>query len=198
MLRRLFIIGLFICASSSAEEVWMARAYIPSSNNVHGEIRLLKRGDAICAQTLLYSKYLRRGLHEMANAERKAWPEGWPCCEVSSNYLADLDRARDEILRQPAEDSNSVRRMLIEFTLTPLNATYAIGEMELTGPPDALEVTRPRFLVSAPAHHYYISRAIGLMCKQGFGPDSEQLLKSAGWSEAPPPELPIERSFVPR
>ena len=190
------------CASARAEEPWLARAFVPSSNSVHGEVRLLQRGPEACMQTLLYSKYLRRGLHEMAKQERKAWPEGWPCCEVSSNYLADLATVREAVLANNAgEDTNALRRMLIEFTLSPTGASYAIGELDLTGPPEALQAVSPRPLVIRQAHPHYISRAMFIMGQQGFGlsdEELERLLEKAGWRPVEAPELPPMQRFVPR
>lgn len=205
MTRRLLLLaGLLGLSSAQAETPWLARAFIPSSNSVHGEVRLLKRGDTACLQTLLYSKYLRRGLYEMAKQERKAWPDGWPCCEVSSNYLADLDTAKTDILGAESTSTNGapeIKRMLIEFNFSPTGTWYTLGDMELTGPDDALEVANPRTLVTRPAHPHYVSRAMLTMGEQGFGlsdEELEQLLEKAGWSFVSPPELPPAQRFVPR
>ncbi len=199
--RLLVLFTLATTLAAGAEEPWLARAFIPSSNSVHGEVRLLKRGDAACVQTLLYSKFLRRGLYEMTKQERKAWPEGLPCCDASSNYLADLDSARVVVMAEPTEDTNALRRMLIEFTFSSSGATYALGAMNLEGPAAALQVVQPRMHVTRTAHPYYISRAMYLMGEQGFGladAPLEALLKDAGWAEVTPPERPPAQRFVPR
>ena len=202
--RLLLLIGLLGLTSARAETPWLARAFIPSSNSVHGEVRLLKRGDTACMQTLLYSKYLRRGLYEMAKQERKAWPDGWPCCEVSSNYLADLDTAKTDILGAESTSTNGapeIKRMLIEFNFSPTGTWYTVGDMELTGPGETLEVTNPRTLVTRSAHPHYVSRAMLTMGEQGFGLSDEaleQLLEKAGWSFVAAPELPPAQRFVPR
>lgn len=206
MIRRLLLlVGLLGLTSARAESPWLARAFIPSSNSVHGEVRLLQRGDTACLQTLLYSKYLRRGLYEMAKQERKAWPEGWPCCEVSSNYLADLDTAKADILgAETMATTNSapeIKRMLIEFNFSPTGSWYSVGDMELAGPAEAYEVTHPRLLVTRTAHPHYVSRAMLTMGEQGFGLTDEaleKLLEKAGWSYVVPPELPPAQRFVPR
>ena len=197
-LRLVFLFTLAAALGAVAEEPWLARAFIPSSNNVHGEIRLLQRGDTACVQTLLYSKYLRRGLHEMTKQESLAWPDNWPCCEVSTNYLANLHTVRDTVLSEAMDNTNDLRRLIIEFSLGPASATYAIGTLSLEGPADALQVTQPRLLASTSAHPYYVSRAMALMCEQGFGLRDQDLLTKAGWTNVVPPEQPIERQFVPR
>ena len=205
MIRRLLLLaGLLGLSSAHAETPWLARAFVPSSNSVHGEIRLLKRGDTACLQTLLYSKYLRRGLYEMAKKERTAWPEGWPCVDVSTQYLADLDTAKTDLLGAEDPTTNGVsaiKRMLIEFNFCPTGSWDAVGDMELAGPADAYEVTNPRLLVTRAAHPHYVSRAMLTMGEQGFGLNDdalEKLLEKAGWSYVAPPELPPAQRFVPR
>ena len=186
------------------EDPWLARAFVPSTNSVHGEVRLLKRGDTACLQTLLYSKYLRRGLHEMAKKERAAWPEGWPCCDVSTNYLADLDLAKAEVLGAAPETTNGpgeVKRMLIEFNYSPTGCWYAVGDLELAGPPDNLEAVNSRWWVARSVHPHYVSRAMYLMSQQAFGLDDQEIrqqLEKAGWGTAAAPELPPAQRAVPR
>lgn len=186
------------------EEPWLARAFVPSSNSVHGEVRLLKRGDTACMQTLLYSKHLRRGLHEMARQERQAWPDGWPCGEASSNYLADLAAAKEVVLGSTTDATNespTVSRMLIEFVFSPTGAFFAVGAMDLDGPPQALSVSNPRWLRRQTAHPYYISRAMRIMGERGFALSPAALatlLEQAGWQSVAAPEQPPEQRFVPR
>lgn len=198
------LLGAVLSAPVRGDEPWLARAFVPSSNSVHGEIRLLKRGDTACLQTLLYSKYLRRGLHEMAKQERQAWPDHWPCCEVSSNYLSDLAAVKEEVLGTAAGATNeaaTLSRMLIEFCLSPTGACFAVGDMELEGAPEALAVVNPRLARVRAAHPYYVSRAMRMMGERGFGlpPDElDELLEKAGWQPVAAPDVPPAQRFVPR
>lgn len=191
-----------VAAPAADNSPWLARAFIPSSNNVHGEVRLLQRGDAACFQTLLYSRHLRRGLHEMARQERLSWPEGYPCHADSTNYLAALAQGRDRVMGAAEDqDTNRLYRLLIECTLGPAQAACAVYEIELTGPPDELRVERPRLVVERPVHPFYASRAMKLMGERGFamsGEDLERLLGQAGWRAADGPELPEAQQVVPR
>ncbi len=205
MSRRLLIaLCLLGLASARAEEPWLARAFLPSSNNVHGEVRLLQRDGTACMQTLLYSKYLRRGLHEMAKQERQAWPDGWPCCEYSSNYLAAVDAGKREVLGDVAPEAPAepeLKRMLIEFCFSPTGTWYTVGELELDGPPEARQVTRTRVIREAAAHPHYVSRAMWLMGERGFGLEPaalQDLLERAGWRDVAAPEVPPAQQFVPR
>ncbi len=202
--RLLIALGLLGLASARAEEPWLARAFIPSSNNVHGEVRLLKRDGTACMQTLLYSKYLRRGLYEMAKQERQAWPDGWPCCEFSSNYLAAVDAGKREVLGLSEPDTNTapeIKRMLIEFNFSPTGTWYTVGEPELDGPPETRTVTTARVIRTEEAHPHYVSRAMWLMGERGFGLEPaalQDLLERAGWRDVAAPELPPAQQFVPR
>ena len=198
------LLGAVLSAPVRGDEPWLARAFVPSSNSVHGEIRLLKRGDTACMQTLLYSKYLRRGLHEMAKQERQAWPDNWPCCEVSSNYLADLAAVKEEVLGAAAGATNEASapsRMLIEFCFSPTGTCFAVGDMDLEGSPEALAVVNARLARMREAHPYYVSRAMRMMGERGFGlpPDElDALLEKAGWQPVAAPDEPPAQRFVPR
>jgi hypothetical protein len=191
-----------LLATSARGEPWVARAFIPSTNNVHGEVRLLRRGDTACFQTILYSRHLRRGLYEIAKEERLSWPEGYPCHGDSTNYLAVLMQGRDRVLEaaDPA-DTNRLFRLLVECTLDPKQGACAAYEIDLAGPPDALQVENPRLVTSQAVHPFYASRAMLLMGERGFGLTGEplvELLKQAAWRAADAPELPVEQRVVPR
>lgn len=157
-------------------------------------------------QTLLYSKHLRRGLHEMVKKERQSWPEGLPGHDDSARYLAAMERARNAVLgpagdEAPDGDSDVRHRMMIEFNIGPAGAGFTLSRMELQGPEDAYVVVSPQVLASASAHPYYVSRAIRLMAAEGFdlaGDDLDRLLREAGWKPEDAPLLPVERQAVPR
>lgn len=182
----------------------IARGFIPSSNNVHGEVRVVKREQGACVQTLLYSRQLRRGLFEMKKMERRAWPEGTLCHEDSTNYLAAMDQARDAVLG-PAEASpdasNATGRLLIEFNLDADDASYTLSAIELEGPPEALNATQVRPISTRHAHPFYISYAMMLMAENGLklhGLELEALLQKAGWKQVPPPQVPFSQQPVSR
>lgn len=201
--------ALLAAAAARAEsppETWLRRAFLPSTNNVHGEVRLLRRDGSTCMQTLLYSRYLRRGLHEMARKERLSWPEGLPGHDESARYLAAMEKAKDAVLGPAGSTADEAEadvrhKLLIEFTLTPTGACYALSRMELAGEPDGYAIASSEVIVREDAHPYYVSQAIRLMAKEGFkleGDDLDALLQSAGWSTADPPALPLEQQAVPR
>ena len=91
----------------SGDEV-LRSAFIPSERNVHGEFRLLRRGDATCAQTLLYTPSLRRALQRIRKKELRYWPEG-RVTRTRSPYLYALDEATTLILGSAPADEAAQR-----------------------------------------------------------------------------------------
>lgn len=182
----------------------LARGFIPSPNNVHGEVRLIRGEHGACVQTLLYSRQLRRGLFEMKKMERRSWPEGARCHEDSTKYLAAMDQARDTVLGQRATTTNEssvADRLLIELRLDAGSAGYTLYEMELEGPPTALMAVRTRPIVTHTAHPFYVGTAMKLMAENGLklhGAELEELLTQAGWQQHDPPPLPYSEEPVPR
>lgn len=206
---RVLLLMMMLAApgGTRGEEPWVERAFIPSAGNVHGEVRLLRQGEGCCLQTLLYSRFLRRGLYEMAKQERLAWPEGYYCHGDSTNYLRDLAFARDAVLgsaateRAEGEATNRVARLLIEMVQRPGWNGYVFARMDLEGPPESLRVIRRETLVEREAHPFYVSRAFELMAGESLaaaGQDADVLLRRAGWAPAAPPALPEAEQVVPR
>jgi hypothetical protein len=202
-----------LLARAAAALLWLAparagdeianRAFIPSSNNVHGEVRVIRLADGVSVQTILYSPQLRRGLFEMKKKERACWPEETLCHADSTNYLAAMDRAAQMVFAQDAGDagSNRMHRMLIEFTLTSTHAGYALSGIELEGPPEALKINQATSFVTQTAHPYYISHAMQLMTENSFTlkpDDARALLSGAGWKQQQPPETPTSQLPVTR
>lgn len=202
-LRWLCVCGVALAATMSrGQDAWIARAFIPSTNSVHGEVRLVRTEAGACFQTLLYSRHLRRGLHEMSREERLGWPEGYPCHADSTNYLDALARGRDRVFSSaPAGETNRIYRMLIECTLGTQDAICVVSEVDLEGDANELRIGNRRPVCEVPVHPFYASRAMRLMGEQGFGLAGEplaELLRSAGWREVEPPVVPEAARVVPR
>ena len=179
---------------AAPDVTFVERAFIPSSNNVHGEVRLLAKDGGTCVQTLLYSKYLRRGLHEIELEERRHWPAGQPGYADSTNYVACMRQARDLVLAAPeTKPADPRKKLLIEFNLAPDSAGYALYGMDIAGPPDALRIENRRLLCRQSADAYYVSRAMGLMGAKAFGLTGEkldELMRKAGWRAVAAPLPP--------
>jgi hypothetical protein len=205
-----FVLGatVAIAADVTQAEAFIARAFIPSSNNVHGEVRLIQRGDTACVQTLLYSKFLRRGLYEMEKAERSCWADGYGGWEDSTNYIAAMRATRDAILgdgstptAEPTSPSDEKKKMLIEFTLSPTDAGYTLSKLNLDGSPEALRIVDAPRVMANKTTAYYASRAMQVMAAKAFGLSDDEaasMLKKIGWRSVEPPPLTPAQQPVPR
>lgn len=147
------------------------RAFLPSAERRHGELRLVRRGDATCVQTLLYSSAMRRGLQNMRKRERNFWPEGQAGFVDSTAYLAALEQAARRIEQAFDErtDRNDARqKMLIEFVLAADAAFFAIFEVEIEDDPAGARIVERRPIVVADASRDYVRREMLLMLESGF------------------------------
>ena len=158
----------------------LRHAFLPSARNVHGELRLLRRGDAWVLQTLLYTPQLRRGVQRMRRKELYAWPEGVPGFEDSQRYLADLEHAKDHVLERFAASSvvtDGRQKLMIELVLAPRDAFWVFYDVEVVAGAASSRATvgaRTPFLSRA-ASRDYLRRAFVVQGETGF--------------DDPPPEL---------
>jgi predicted RND superfamily exporter protein len=152
----------------------LRHAFLPSERNVHGELRLVRRGDAWVLQTLLYTHQLRRGVQRMRRKELYAWPEEQPGREDSQRYLADLERAADRAIERAraappkADVESSLQTLLIELVLDRRDALWAFYDVELAGDGARRRVVaRTPFLVGE-ASRVYLRRAFEVQAAAGF------------------------------
>ena len=154
------------------------KAYIPSPERIHGEVRLLRYNHEVCLQILLFSPSLRRGLRAMREKELHAWPANRPGFEDSSRYLEALDRARVQILRQferRADTTDLRQKMLIELFLSANDSYYVLSALEIKEEKEGVAIDEKSPLVVATASHDYVQRAMALMAKEAFGPLDDHL-----------------------
>lgn len=155
------------------EEACERQVFIPSAQNRHGEVRVLKREGVDCVQTLLYSPALARGLKAIRGKEFGAWPEGSPGYADSTNYLAALRRAettvREEFERR-ADSAELRQKLLIEFLCAERAAWIALYRVELAEQDGAMKITRAEPLEVKPVSRAYARRAMDLMIENAFRP----------------------------
>jgi hypothetical protein len=149
----------------------LRRAFIPSDRNVHGEVRLIRRGEAWVLQTLIQSPQLRRGVQRMRKQELYSWPASEPGHEDSTRYLEDLEAAKDHAiaeLEQRDDRSQRAQQMLIELILGPDAALWAFYEVA-TGHEGSEPVIGDKEPISVrPASRTYLHRAFRLQAEAGF------------------------------
>ena len=144
----------------------LERRPVTSRGRRHGEVRVLRRGDAVVIQTLLSSKVLKRVVAGIRDRELESWPPGQEGHAAALAYLAALDAATKATLDGPprSHEKTSIgaantrdrrRSLLIEFILSKTRHGVVIahpklldepsGELTLTGVEEerALGVSRP-------------------------------------------------------
>lgn len=181
----LLLIGLLATATAvdpearlldrSADEL-LRSTYIPSERNIHGEFRLLRRGDATCAQTLLYTPSLRRALQRIRKKEMRYWPPGQPGHEDSLAYLDALERAKTQILgRAPAAEApGQLQTMAIEFVASGESALFAIYELAIVESDGRITVRDLRPIVVRAASASYVRQAMEHMQTSAFAPSDDE------------------------
>jgi hypothetical protein len=165
-----------------AREEVLRRAFIPSGPTPHGELVVLRRGNAVVVRTTLVSALLGRGLQSMRRQEQARWPEGSEGRADSVEYLKALeaaeDRARDEYLARRNQNDER-RKMMIELVqdeTTSFFAVYAIDARQAAG---GFEVLAARPVLVRDASRAYVAGAMRTQCAKGLhlaGADLEALL----------------------
>jgi hypothetical protein len=166
----------------SRDEI-VKRALIPSPKNVHGEVRWIRRGDATCLQTLLFTPSLRRGIDVMRKKEMKAWPSGSKGYGDSSRYMTMLDDASKEALRRfdaRKDKASKLQTMAIEFTISPKEATFATFMLDVSRSGDAVTVVSMEPFKASSASRAYVAGAMRLQAAASFGSVPKELDEALG------------------
>jgi hypothetical protein len=167
-------------AAKPAAETIVRRAFLPSPQRIHGELRLVERGDTLVLQTLLYSDALRRGVDRIRKKELYYWPAGRAGSEDSTRYLAGLDRAKRHVLERfasPAGMTDPKPRLLIEFVLAPARAEIGFYDVEIKRAAQGFDVQDRKPIEVLTASRDYLARAMRIQGDEGFDPPASQLAK---------------------
>jgi hypothetical protein len=160
------------------------RASIPSDERTHGEVRIVRRGDATVVQTLLFTNALRRGIQQMKKKELYHWPAGREGRDDSQAFLAELDRAADAVSRDALpRGSDPRRKLLIEIALSEGSARFALYAPELRRMDGELALSTARLLAAKEVSRAYADRAQRLMVATAFHlpeAEAEAALRAAG------------------
>lgn len=152
-MKRPAVVALFLCllfAEAGQAETEAAKRYesimdgsrdrivrsasVPSDLLPQGEVRLLRRGEAVVMQTVLNSRYLKRVVSEIRTKESASWPADREGHADSLRYVAALTEGYDRIQRESRQRKNRAERrqkLLIEFILSGKTALVAVCEPEL-------------------------------------------------------------------
>lgn len=117
-----------------AEDRIVRSAFVPSDEQPQGEVRLIRRGDAVVMQTVLHSKFLRRVVAEIRKKELASWPAEREGHADALRYINALMEANDRIqekFRQRKTRGERRQNLLIEFILSEKSALVALYEPDL-------------------------------------------------------------------
>ncbi len=144
------------------DEVVLA-AFVPSADQPQGEVRLVRRGDAVVMQTVLYSRYLKRVVAEIRKKEVANWPPARAGHEDSRRYIDAILEARDRIQRrfkERADRGDRRQKMLIEFILSGTASLVTISEPELDEVNGHMRVVSNRPMARLELSRTYVRRDI--------------------------------------
>lgn len=177
-----------LSAAPSAERE-LAWAPVPSAERRHGEVRVLRRGEAAVVQTVLSSKVLRQVLGRIAEKERRNWPAGAPGHDDAERYVAALAEAGRSAGTTAADGGAADRRrtLLIEFVLTPTEAYVTFAAPEVAADPDGgrLRVGAVRPVFRLDPSRSYVERNMRLIVEDSLGRSSEDAEALIGEAENP-------------
>jgi hypothetical protein len=162
--------------ADAGEKRW-GRTFVPDEVRKVGEVRLLTRGDADVVETVLYTPLLRRVVREIRQKEMKNWPDGAAGHEDAVRYVDALERAERTLsARLGGEGSDDrVRRLLIEFVLTPTQAAVVLSRFESQGEGDDVRVVAHEPLAVLELSRDYVRRNMRLIAADSFAVDGESL-----------------------
>jgi hypothetical protein len=159
-----------------ADEV-VGRSFVPSAERRVGEVRLVRRGDANVAQTLLYTKVLSRVVGEIRRKELANWPDG-PARADALRYVEALESVRERTwsevaARGPKGDRR--QKVWIEFVVAPREALVAIGSFEMEDRDGEVRVLSREPLVALELSRDYVLRNMRLIAADSFHVEGDAL-----------------------
>lgn len=178
----------------------LARAFIPSAANVHGETLVQRTGtNACCVRTILHSSSFRRGIKEIMAKEAALWPEQKPGYEDSRRYREALEQAKQDVVGTPRTDAEvgAPYTMVMDFVFMPGSCYIELSRGEVVKGDDGFSVLSQEPISRTVVSDTYMSRAMLVMTTAALGPerhDAAHILASAGWSDVSPstdPSAPV-------
>lgn len=155
----------------------LRRVPVPSSFLRQGEVRLVKEGDILAVQSLLYSKFMGRVRDKIIGNEVENWPEGSEAFEDMKKYRALLEQAVEhaEEMYDQGDRAPGMKRpsLLIEFARGPENRSIRFYEVEIESPCSSSWTVKNKrmFLEMEPIHSDYVDRNQELILQDSFGVD---------------------------
>jgi|GEM_PF-1596576 len=169
-----------------ANEEVVYRAVVPSADDPHGEVRLIRRGKATVLQTVLHTKLLRRAVGIIREREAASWVEGSVGHDDSMAYSAALDHAQKKVwwrYKQRGIRDDRRQSLLIEFVVSASEAYVTIDEPQVDEESGVLSIGKRIPLARLDVSREYAKRNIWLIANDSFGvtlADLAQMLRPFG------------------
>ena len=150
------------------------RAFVPSAEDPHGEVRLVRRGDAAVMQTVLASRVLKRVVGEIRKKENAIWPPGSEGRADSARYVAALSKAREEVerrFRQKGATARGDRRrcLMIEFVLSRDASFVLLSEPEVVEGDEGFRVVGNRGIQALDLSRLYVRGNLRAIAMDALG-----------------------------
>ena len=182
----------------SRDEVVRA-AFVPSEEQPVGEVRLVRRRDAVVMQTVLYTKFLKRVVAEIRRKELAAWPRDRRGHDDSMRYVDAVAAAQagiQERFRRREDRGDRRQRMLIEFILAGDVSVVALAEPTLAGTGGRVRVVSRRQIAVLRLSRTYVRGNFHEIARDALGlsgEESRRLLEPLLPPESPGEAEPSER-----
>ncbi|MBP2669220.1 MAG: hypothetical protein H6Q80_1422 [Deltaproteobacteria bacterium] len=160
----------------SRDEVVRAE-FVPSAEQPVGEVRLVRRGDAVVMQTVLRTKFLKRVVAEIRKKEMAAWPRDRQGHGDAVKYVDAVLAAQggiQERFRRREDRGDRRQKMLIEFILSRRASIVAIAEPEITEEGGRMRVVSKRPIAVLELSRAYVRGNIYEIAWDALGLDRKE------------------------
>jgi len=161
-----------VSALDGAGDIVLTRALVPSAEKHHGEVRLVRRGDGLVVQTLLYSKLLDRVVARIGKKERVNWPPEREGHRDALEYVDALVSAQKQIAaehRDGAAGEDRRHKMLIEFISFPQTALVVIHELQMEEADGEVRISEKKPIVILEPSVNYVHDNMRLIVADALG-----------------------------
>lgn len=177
-----------VSTSAAQDETCVASAFIPSSDRIHGETKVLRRPSGACVQTVLHSTSFRRGIREILSREAELWNERKPGYADSVKYQVELEKVKQLIVDEPRSEEDAIKphTMVMEFIFDPGKSRIDFCRADVELSTNRFIIQNQSILQSLSVSDAYMSRAMLIMTAAALGPDRHDvipLLESVGWRD---------------